>query len=303
MLFAGSAKQLIEEGECITQSPTQSPTDAPSETRSEVPSELRSDAPTVESSVSPTTASSGTPTTSAPTDVPTAAPTTSAPTTSAPTDAPTAASTTSAPTTLSPTIKAVTRPPIITNGGDDDDDDLFFQPTCPADVKLIATHGSKDIDLERVVRIVSQDTSTVQVALNQGWEQEVSGGNANAIPTIDHVFYSYRTDIFDENCYEETSVMENKRIDTVTIQCNVHKPFALLEICVVDDITNGLLSVQDDATIPKCCHPTFPPNTPTVCYTIEVNCVTECEDDDAMDGIDTTNNGIVSRGLRGGSSY
>jgi hypothetical protein len=321
MLFAGSAKQLIEEGECITQSPTQSPTDAPSETRSEVPSELRSDAPTVESSVSPTTASSGTPTTSAPTDVPTAAPTTSAPTTSAPTDvptvapttsapttsaptdAPTAAPTTSAPTTLSPTIKAVTRPPIITNGGDDDDDDLFFQPTCPADVKLIATHGSKDIDLERVVRIVSQDTSTVQVALNQGWEQEVSGGNANAIPTIDHVFYSYRTDIFDENCYEETSVMENKRIDTVTIQCNVHKPFALLEICVVDDITNGLLSVQDDATIPKCCHPTFPPNTPTVCYTIEVNCVTECEDDDAMDGIDTTNNGIVSRGLRGGSSY
>jgi len=300
MLFAGSAKQLIEEGECITQSPTQSPTDAP----------------TVESSVSPTTASSGTPTTStptdaptaapttsAPTDVPTAAPTTSAPTTSAPTDAPTAAPTTSAPTTLSPTIKAVTRPPIITNGGDDDDDDLVFQPTCPADVKLIATHGSKDIDLERVVRIVSQDTSTVQVALNQGWEHEVSGGNANAIPTIDHIFYSYRTNIFDENCYEETSVMENKRIDTVTIQCNVNKPFALLKICVVDDITNGLLSVQDDATIPKCCHPTFPPNTPTVCYTIAVNCVTECEDDDAMDGIDTTNNGIVSRGLRGGSSY
>merc|ERR1711865_110121 len=77
MLFAGSAKQLIEEGECITQSPT--------------------DAPTVESSVSPTTASSGTPTTSTPTDTPTAAPTTSA------------------PSTLSPTIKAVTRPPIITN--------------------------------------------------------------------------------------------------------------------------------------------------------------------------------------------
>merc|ERR1711865_272305 len=256
------------------------------------------------------------PTTSAPTDIPTAAPTTSAPTTSSPTDAPTAAPTTSAPTdeptaapttsaptTLSPTIKAVTRPPIVTNGGDDDDDDLVFQPTCPADVKLIATRGSKDIDLERVVRIVSQDTSTVQVALNQGWEQEVGGSNANAIPTIDHVFYSYRTDIFDVNCYEETSVMENKRIDTVTIQCNVNKPFALLEICVVDDITNGLLSVQDDATIPKCCHPTFPPNIPTVCYTIEVNCVTECEDDDAMDSIDTTNNGIVSRGLRGGSSY
>merc|ERR1711865_884451 len=90
-----------------------------------------------------------------------------------PTDPPT-----NPPTTLSPTIKAVTRPPIITNGGDDDDDDLVFQPTCPADVKLIATRGSKDIDLERVVRIVSQDTSTVQVALNQGWEHEVSGGNA-----------------------------------------------------------------------------------------------------------------------------
>merc|ERR1711865_808276 len=100
-------------------------------------------------------------------------PPTNPPTTGTPTDEPTAAPTTSAPTTLSPTIKAVTRPPIITNGGDDDDD-LVFQPTCPDDVKLIATRGSKDIDLERVVRIVSQDTSTVQVALNQGWEQEVS---------------------------------------------------------------------------------------------------------------------------------
>jgi len=273
-LFSGDSQEIHQDGECVVP-PSPPPTDPPTNP----------------------------PTTGTPTDEPTAAPTTSAPTTSAPTDAPTAAPTTSAPTTLSPTIKAVTRPPIITNGGDDDDDDLVFQPTCPADVKLIATRGSKDIDLERVVRIVSQDTSTVQVALNQGWEQEVSGGNANAIPTIDHVFYSYRTDIFDVNCYEETSVMENKRIDTVTIQCNVNKPFALLEICVVDDITNGLLSVQDDATIPKCCHPTFPPNTPTVCYTIAVNCVTECEDDDAMDGIDTTNNGIVSRGLRGGSSY
>jgi len=184
----------------------------------------------------------------------------------------------------------VTRPPIITNGGDDDDDDdLIFEPTCPEDLELVAHNGKTDIDLDRVVKIVSQDTSTVRVALNQGWDQS---GDED-IP-IDSIYYSFRPNAFDEKCYEETSVMEGTVFDTITIQCHVTKPFALLEICLVDDLMNELLTIEDDATVPQCCHPEDEPEKPTVCYKIKINCKTECVDEDNSDDkVD------VRRGLRG----
>merc|ERR1712003_353900 len=126
--------------------------------------------------------------------------------------------------TLSPTVKVTTQPPIDTNGGDDDDDDLIFEPTCPEDVELVAHNGKTDIDLDRVVKIVSQDTSTVRVALNQGWDRS----DDEDIP-IDSIYYSFRP-----NTFEEKSVMEGTVFDTITIQCHVTKPFALLEICLAD---------------------------------------------------------------------
>jgi len=149
---------------------------------------------------------------------------------------------------------------------------------CPEDLELVGQKGKTDIDLDRVVKIVSQDTSTVKVSLTQGWDQL---GDED-IP-IDHLFYSYRPDHFDEKCYEETSVVEGTNFDTVTIQCHVYKPYAIIEICVVDDLKNELLTVEDDATVPQCCYPTFPPETPTVCYTIKINCVTECVEEDEND--------------------
>merc|ERR1712107_603239 len=81
--------------------------------------------------------------------------------------------------------------------------------------------------------------------------------NEDNIP-IDHIYYSFRPDTFDEKCYEETSVMEDTVFDTETIQCHVYKPYALLEICVVDDLKNGLLTVE-----PCECTKMLPPNIPT----------------------------------------
>jgi len=296
-----------------TISPTASPTKSPTVSPTKAPTNAPTDSPSASPSGSfyPSSSPSDTPTTSvypssSPTDVPTKAPTpgptknpTESPTVS-PTKSPTASPTkvpTSEPT-LSPTVKVTTQPPIDTNGGDDDDDDdLIFEPTCPADLELVAHKGQTDIDVDRVVRIVSQDTSTVKVSLNQGWDHR-SGGDDISIP-IDHIYYSFRPDHFDEKCYEETSVMENTVFDTVTIQCHVYKPYALLEICVVDDLKNELLSVEDDATVPQCCHPTFPPETPTVCYTIKINCVTECVDDEKKYDTNNNNNAVRQRGLRG----
>merc|ERR1711862_765750 len=109
----------------------------------------------------------------------------------------------------------------------------------------------------------------------------------------------YRPDTFDEKCCEETSVMEGTVFDTVTIQCNLYKPYALLEICLVDDLDNKLLTLEDNATVPKCCHPTFPPETPTVCYTIKINCVTECVDENDGNNNNNNNADVRQHGLRG----
>jgi len=259
-LFAGSAAQLIEEGECITSSPTTSPS------------------PTKDPTVSPTFSPTASPTAS-PTTSPTAKPTT------LPTNSPS-----ESPTTLAPTV-TVTRPPINTNGGDNDDD-FFFQPGCPKDLELVSKSGQTDIDLPRVVKIVSQDESTVKVSINQGWDRV-----DNEDVAIDQIFYSFKPDTFDQKCFEETNVGLGTVLDTVTISCGVLKPHARLEICLVDNLQNELLTVEDDATVPTCCHPDEKiPETPTVCYTIKINCVTECVDEDAID------NGLtdfVRRGLRG----
>jgi len=301
-----SSTPSASHSETPTASPTKAPTNAPTESPSAspsgsfYPSSAPSDTPTksMYPSSSPTDVPSNEPT-NAPTKSPTASPTaspTKSPTASptvAPTNEPTTlptASPTASPTkgptaepTVSPTYK-MTQPPIDTNG-EDDDDDFFFEGTCPEDVKLLAQNGKTDIDLDRVVNIVSQDTSTVRVALNQGWDQL---GDED-IP-IDRIFYSFRPDTFDEKCYEETSVVEGTVFDTITIQCHVTKPFATLEICVVDDLKNELLTIEDDASVPQCCH-NEEPEKPTVCYTIKINCVTECVEDDDNDN--------ARRGLRG----
>jgi len=90
-----------------------------------------------------------------PTLAPTAEPT------NGPTDEPTAAP-----------VVPVTEPPIVVNGADDDaNDDLFILPLCPEDITLLTTTGVTEWPAENrpVVEIISQDTSTVTVGLNQEW--------------------------------------------------------------------------------------------------------------------------------------
>jgi len=171
-------------------------------------------------------------------------------------------------------------------------------PDCPEDVVLLHHHGETEIDLNRVVRVVSQDRSTVTVALTQGWDPVVEDLYVNnndyyynnEDKPIDHIFYSYRVDHFDEKCYEESQVNTDEEFATIEISCSVTKPYALLEVCVVDNLEHGFLTSEDDASVPKCCEPEFPPETPTVCYTIEIKCVSECLDNAAP---------FRPRGLRG----
>jgi len=133
-------------------------------------------------------------------------------------------------------------------------------------MKLLKMVGETDFPTENApVKIVSQDTSTVTVALNQEWTDKQT--------SVDHIFYEYKESIWSNKCYEETDVVGGSLFETITISCNVMKPLAYLQICIADNV----LSPGNDATIPKCCHSeNVPPETPTVCYNLEISCETEC---------------------------
>jgi len=193
-------------------------------------------------------------------------------------------------------LLARTTPP---TDNDDDDDGLPTTTTSPPlmsslpcleDVTLVkkygftnfpqslVTAGGDDIMDGSVVEIISQDTSTVTVTLNQYW----------TTIDVDHdsIYYKFKESRISNVCYEQTKVNGGgTSFDTITITCNLLSPIAYLRICIVDDLSNGNLSSQDDATVPKCCHssPEIPTDTPTVCYALEIRCESRvCIDDEAV---------------------
>jgi hypothetical protein len=226
---------VIEKGECITSPPVE--TSSPTKNPTKEPTASPTKNPTVYPTKNPTVS---------PTKNPTMGPTMD------PTSPPTSETTTS-----------------LEKNGAGNDDDFFLPPTCPDDVKLIKQQGVTPFpeDTASAVRIISQDTSTVTVKLEQAWMSST---------VIDYIYYEYKEDAFDLKCYEEVDVDLNTIYDTITIQCNVMDPTAYLEICVADDISKEFLNLEDDGTVPKCCHSTAPEETPTVCYTLEINCETGC---------------------------
>lgn len=138
---------------------------------------------------------------------------------------------------------------------------------CPEDVEIVQINGVTGVDINHAVRILEQDGSTVTVRLFNEW--------TNSPNVIDSIFYNYKQDNFDEECYEEKDVEGGDDYQDITIQCHQHKAFAELDICVAD--SNGALDEDgDDAEVPECCHPDLPENSPVVCYKIVVNCETQC---------------------------
>jgi len=246
--------------------------------------------PTEEPTASPTLAHSLAPTTASPTLAHSSAPSTASPSkaaTASPTDAIIAA--TASPTdaiiaaTASPTealieeaIVEATNPPIETPVA-----------TCPNDVVLVKLDGvtsypvvsaSGKADIP-VVEIIEQDTTTVTVSLSQLWSTSEKISSAGA---VDAIYYEYKEDMWTNKCHEATNVKDREVFDTITIQCYLMSPYAHLQICVADSASHGILSTtgEDDATIPKCCHSeqSLLPNTPTVCYSLEIRCDNTCDD-------------------------
>lgn len=143
---------------------------------------------------------------------------------------------------------------------------IYFQPECPEDILLLEHIGVTPYP-DDTIRILSQDTTSVTIALSQSYTKSPA--------TIDYIFYQYKPDSFDTKCYEEDDMDAGSKIE-IRIDCMRHTPIALLELWVADDVSKDVLTTGDDATIPECCHPEVPPNTPTTKYVIEIKCETMC---------------------------
>jgi hypothetical protein len=142
--------------------------------------------------------------------------------------------------------------------------------TCPGDMNLLSQVGVTAEPDGGTMTIIEQTTSTVTVELNQDWTLDNM--------SIDYIYYQYKESIWSSKCFEMDTVAGGGTIyDTVTIACNVLTPYAYMEICIVDDTI--LITDEDNATVPQCCHSAAPVDTPTVCYSYEISCVSTCDGD------------------------
>ena len=142
--------------------------------------------------------------------------------------------------------------------------------TCPGDMNLYAQVGVTAEPDGGTMTIIEQTTSTVTVELNQDWTLDNM--------SIDYIYYQYKESIWSSKCFEMDTVAGGGTIyDTVTIACNVLTPYAYMEVCIVDDTI--LITDEDNATVPQCCHSAAPVDTPTVCYSYEISCVNTCDGD------------------------
>ncbi len=163
----------------------------------------------------------------------------STPLTGAPTATPTATPTTAAPT----------RAPI------------SVPEQCRDDIMLVHESGATPLPTG-AVEIIGTDESlgTIRVKVNS-----VFPGSSN----IANFYYQYAESFLNIECYEEQNLASGDYF-IVDIKCTEGTKIALLEMWLADQSLSG------EASIPNCCHPTVPENTPVVKYMLEFSCVSKC---------------------------
>lgn len=230
-----------------------SPTNTPSVSPSALPSSDPTGSPSWAPSTSPTKSPSDSPTSSPsvthssePTSSPTASPTVTH--SSVPTSSPTA----------SPTVSPTTTP--------------TFSPTfeegissCPADLILLKKEGVTNFPKD-ALQIIDQSASKVTVKLHQSY--------TTSNTTIDSMYYQFQPDNFDRKCLEKKKVPGGDTT-SITIQCTKSSQIALLEVWIAD---SNVLTKDDKAVVPDCCHPTISKGTPVSKYLLEIKCTSACDE-------------------------
>lgn len=165
-------------------------------------------------------------------------------------------------------------------------DESIQTTACPDDIRLLKQDGNTPFpENYRGIQIIGQEPSAVTVDLGQHWTVPITNAEWSDGGGVHSVFYAFKENLFSYKCYEEENAGSDGAVfDRITIACGILSQVAHLEICVADE-SGTIIDSGDHAVIPKCCHPDIPGEVPTVCYHFEIQCQTQClnNDYDALD--------------------
>lgn len=137
----------------------------------------------------------------------------------------------------------------------------------PSDAIMVSKKGVTMFDDHTSpIRITFQNTTYVEFEVVNTFEH-----------TFTSVHVEYYTGTFGETeCLEEQNIKPLSIISDYKAKCTGTDPYSIVRIWISDDVNGDLLSPNDNANIPKCCHPRDE-EVLTVMYTFKLSCVNPCE--------------------------
>ena len=117
------------------------------------------------------------------------------------------------------------------------------------------------------IRITSQNTTYVNFEVVNAFDA-----------TFTSVFTLYTTGTFGEtNCPEENNIETSSIVDQYTARCMGDDPHTIVKIWVADG-NRDILNQDDNAIVPKCCHPSESSQlqVPTAMYIFKLPCINPC---------------------------
>lgn len=161
-----------------------------------------------------------------------------------------------------------------------------FRSPCADEIELLALIGIPSylgggLNIQDAVHVVSSDGSTVKVNLIEAWDST----------SVDTYYYEYQTSLFDRKCFskENAELMgKGQPIATISMNCSVLSQSAILKICLRGE-TGEVVDANENASVPTCCESTVPEGTPTVCYTLAIDCSCDPKPMNALNGIELRN--------------
>ena len=143
---------------------------------------------------------------------------------------------------------------------------VVVPPTfCIDDISLAGQIGSATYD-SLPIKIISQDTTSVTIEVSNTWGETV----------LSNMFTRYDETSLTNTCHEVTHVAKTDIPSQYTIACMSRAKVAHVDIFVTDD-TFSTTDLDNNATVPQCCHPEADVLVaPTVQYIFMLQCISQC---------------------------
>eukprot|EP00537_Pseudo-nitzschia_pungens_P011585 CAMPEP_0172382072 /NCGR_PEP_ID=MMETSP1061-20121228/56_1 /TAXON_ID=37318 /ORGANISM="Pseudo-nitzschia pungens, Strain cf. pungens" /LENGTH=484 /DNA_ID=CAMNT_0013109879 /DNA_START=46 /DNA_END=1500 /DNA_ORIENTATION=- len=166
------------------------------------------------------------------------------------------------------------------------DPDQPVRSPCAEEIELVAMIGIPSylgggLNIQDAVHVISSDGSTVTVNLIEAWDST----------SIDTYYYEYQTSLFDRKCFSKEAAEllgKGNPIQMISMNCSVLSKSAMLKICLRGE-TGEVVDANENASVPTCCESIVPEGTPTVCYTLAIDCSCDPEPMNELNSIELRN--------------